>query len=100
MSNSKDKYVRKGRAEPRRGRYSFVSDSYTKAEIEALRSGGPMTVPGGWAAALGRRFELAVHRLGKDKSVHLLELSWKQLQRYFAGDSTVGASTLWTLATA
>ena len=60
---------------------SFISDTYTEAELSGRTEGDASA----WAADVGRRLEYVAVSIGKDKSVQMTERSWKQLQRYFGG---------------
>jgi hypothetical protein len=101
MSDSEDKNVHHGDKLPRskrRLKNQFVSDSYTFSELGRL-IGVTRNGIASWESEVGRRLEFAMLRFGKDKSVHLTEKSWKQLQRYFAGDP-VSATILRNVAMA
>ncbi len=99
MSNKQDKNVSSnfGRRDvrPRRKNVSFISDTYTKMEA----CGEPRSSLPSWETEVGRRLEIIVDGLGKDKSVQLVGRSWKQLQRYFEG-AEVPSVVVATLATA
>lgn len=60
---------------------SFISDTYTEAELSGRAEGGASA----WASDVGRRLEYVAVSVGRDKSVQMTERSWKQLQRYFGG---------------
>lgn len=93
MSSTQDKNVFSGfgapESLPNARKIAYVSDALSKTE--ALEKLG--TYVQSWERNVGRRFEMAVHAIGKDESVRLLGRSWKQLQRYFAG-SEIPASVL------